>query len=75
MCVLFYIKTINVNRDTNFDKYRFDMFSKDFISFITMFKLHEISGIILIYIIHCILNISIKEEYTLEKFSNDFISC
>ena len=67
-----WIKTINVKRDINFDKYRFDMFSKDFISFITMFKLHEILGIILIYIIHCILNISIKEEYTLEKFSNDF---
>jgi len=67
-----WIETININRDDYFVKYKFDMFSKDFISFITMFKIHEISSIIFVYIINCILNISIFNNYTLEKFSNDF---
>ena len=67
-----WIKTINIERDNNFVKYKFDMFSKDFISFITMFKLHEISSIILMYITNCILNISVSDNYTLEEFSNDF---
>ena len=67
-----WIQTIHVERETHFLKYKFDMFSKDFVSFITMFKLHELLSILLLYIINCILHISISENYTLEEFSNDF---
>jgi len=67
-----WIKTINIDRDNNFEKYKFDMFSKDFIGFITMFKLHEILSIIFMYITNCLLKLSISNDYTLEQFSNDF---
>ena len=67
-----WIQTINIEKDEHFLKYKFDMFSKDFVDFITMFKLYEISIIILAYIINCILKIAISTDYTLEEFTNDF---
>ena len=68
-----WINEINVFLKKDFDIYKFDMFSKDFISFITMFKINELSSIIFFYIIHCIFKIPISDEYTLERFSNDFL--
>ena len=67
-----WIKDVDASRENDFEIYNFDMFSSDFISFITLFKIHEIIGIIIIYIVHCILKIPLSNNYTLENFSNDF---
>ena len=67
-----WIKTINVNRDEYFERYKFDMFSKSVKDFSSEFNFYEISSIILMYIIKCIVRISVTENYTLEEFSNDF---
>ena len=67
-----WIKDIGVSREENFKIYNFDMFSKDFIGFITLFKIHEILAIMIIYIIHCIFRIPISNYYTLEDFSDNF---
>tara|TARA_Y100001935_G_scaffold249723_1_gene248744 strand:- start:1016 stop:2428 length:1413 start_codon:yes stop_codon:yes gene_type:complete len=67
-----WIKSVDINRDENFERYRFDILSKSVKDFSGGFNISEILSIILMYIICCILRVSISDEYTLEKFSNDF---
>tara|TARA_Y100001954_G_scaffold136944_1_gene146036 strand:- start:1523 stop:2947 length:1425 start_codon:yes stop_codon:yes gene_type:complete len=67
-----WIKTIGVERDKNFKKYKFDIFSKDFRDFSNKFTFSEIISIIVVYIIHCIFKVKYSSNYTLEDFSDNY---
>ena len=67
-----WIKTIGVERDKNFKKYKFDIFSKDFRDFSNKFAFNEIVSIIVVFIIHCIFKVKYSSNYTLEDFSNNY---
>lgn len=66
-----WIKTIMIDKHIHFKKYKFDIFSNDFVSFTKIFKIYELISLIIVYVIHCIFKYPLSNTYTLNDFTND----
>ena len=67
-----WLKDFDIKKETDFKEYKFDLLSKDVLSFMGMFKIHELLSFTIAYFYYCILRIPYSTHYSVEKFVNTF---
>lgn len=67
-----WVKQFDISKYHDFKEYKFDLLSKDVLSFMTMFKLHELVSFFIVYLYYCILRIPYSTNYSVHDFENQF---
>jgi len=68
-----WIQEVDVHKEKHFSEYQFDMVSKDFLSFIFMFRIHEFIAIAFAYCIQCITPFRFSNTYTVDHFMDTML--